>query len=379
MERLLRFPDELELLRESTRSFLERECAPRFGEWEAAGVVPREVWLKAGELGLLCPAAPTEYGGGGQTFLASTVIQEEITGLTLDCLGFTLHSDIVAPYLIAFGTEEQKRRWLPRMASGELIGALAITEPDGGSDVAALRTRAERRGDHFAITGSKCFISNGQLADLVIVAARSTGDAGHSGLSLFVLETADLPGFRRGRNLRKLGAHAQDTSELFFDEVRVPVANLLGQEGGGFRMMMQQLAQERLVMAIRSVAAAETALRLTTEYVKQRRAFGRTVFEFQNTRFELAAMRTDLMLNRTFIDRCTELHCAEKLDAVHAAMAKYAASEMQFSLMDRCLQLHGGWGYMAELPIARLWAESRVFRIAGGTTEIMKEVIGRSL
>jgi acyl-CoA dehydrogenase len=379
MERLLRFPDELELLRGSTQRFLERECAPKFEEWEVAGVVPRELWRKAGELGLLCPAAPAEYGGGGQTFLASTVIQEEITGLTFDCLGFTLHSDIVAPYLVAFGTEDQKRRWLPKMASGELIGALAITEPDGGSDVAALRTRAERRGDGFAITGSKCFISNGQLADLVIVAARSTGDAGHSGLSLFVVETADLPGFRRGRNLRKLGAHAQDTSELFFDDVRVPAANLLGQEGGGFRMLMQQLAQERLLMAIRSIAAAETALRLTTDYVKQRQAFGRTVFEFQNTRFELAAMRTELLLNRTFVDHCTQLHCAEKLDAVHAAMAKYAASEMQFRVMDRCLQLHGGWGYMAELPIARLWAESRVFRIAGGTTEIMKEVIGRSL
>jgi acyl-CoA dehydrogenase len=343
MERLLRFPDELELLRGSTRRFLERECAPKFEEWEVAGVVPRELWRKAGELGLLCPAAPAEYGGGGQTFLASTVIQEEITGLTFDCLGFTLHSDIVAPYLVAFGTEDQKRR------------------------------------DGFAITGSKCFISNGQLADLVIVATRSTGDAGHSGLSLFVVETADLPGFRRGRNLRKLGAHAQDTSELFFDDVRVPAANLLGQEGGGFRMLMQQLAQERLLMAIRSIAAAETALRLTTDYVKQRQAFGRTVFEFQNTRFELAAMRTELLLNRTFVDHCTQLHCAEKLDAVHAAMAKYAASEMQFRVMDRCLQLHGGWGYMAELPIARLWAESRVFRIAGGTTEIMKEVIGRSL
>lgn len=379
MERLLRFPDELELLRDSTRRFLEHECAPRFSEWEAAGVVPREIWKQAGALGLLCPAAPAMYGGGGQTFLASTVIQEEITGLTLDCLGFTLHSDIVAPYIVAFGSDEQKRRWLPRMASGELIGALAMTEPDGGSDVAALRTRAERQGDRFLITGSKCFISNGQLADLVIVAARSTGDTGHSGLSLFVLETAGLAGFRRGRNLRKLGAHAQDTSELFFDNVAVPAANLLGQEGSGFRMLMQQLAQERLLMAIRSVAAAETALRLTTDYVKQRRAFGRTVFDFQNTRFELAAMRTELMLNRTFVDRCTQLHCAGELDAVHAAMAKYAASEMQFSLMDRCLQLHGGWGYMADLPIARLWAESRVFRIAGGTTEIMKEVIGRSM
>jgi acyl-CoA dehydrogenase len=377
MKRLIEFTEDHLLLRDSACKFLERECAPHYAQWEADGQVSREVWARAGELGLLCPWLTPELGGSGQDFLASVVITEAVTGLGLDSLGYSLHSDIVAPYIAHFGTDEQRRRWLPRMARGELIGALAITEPAGGSDVAALSTRAERVGDTYVIAGSKCFISNGQMADLIIVAARTA--EGRDGLSLFVVETASTTGFRRGRTLRKLGAHAQDTSELFFDGAVVPAHHRLGSEGAGFRMLMEQLSQERLVMAIRSVAAAEMALRVTTAYVKDRRAFGKRIIDFQNSRFELAALQTAFEVCRCFVDRCIQEHCAGRLDAVHAAMAKYHASEMQFDLMDRCLQLHGGWGYMAELPIARLWAESRVFRIAGGTSEIMKEVIGRSL
>jgi alkylation response protein AidB-like acyl-CoA dehydrogenase len=379
MERLLEFSDEHILLRDNVRKFLERECVPHYPAWERAGVVPREIWRRAGELGFLCPMLDPELGGSGLDYLASVVIQEEVTGLVLDGLGFTLHSDIVVPYLQSFATPEQQRRWLPRMASGELIGALAITEPTAGSDVAGIRTRAERRSDRFVVNGSKVFISNGQLADLVVLAVRTGTTGTHRDLSLLVVETDQLKGFRRGRNLEKLGAHAQDTSELFFEDMEVPAKNLLGEDGGGFKMMMHHLAQERLVMAVRSIAASETALRLTTEYVRDRRAFGKTIFDFQNTRFELADLYTALATHRVFVDRCIQLHCAGRLDAAEAAMAKYATSEMQFRLMDRCLQLFGGWGYMTEYPIARLWAESRVFRIAGGTSEIMKEVIARSI
>src|SRR5512134_1699548 len=374
----LPYTDEHYAFRDTVRRFVEREVVPHHREWEKQGRVPRELWRKAGELGFLCPALPAEYGGGGGDFLLSTIVTEELCWAGATGPLFYLHSDIVAPYLIHYGSEDQKRKWLPRMATGETISGICMTEPGTGSDVAAIRTRARRDGDELVVSGQKIFISNGQIADLFIVAAKTDPDAGAKGVSLVLVE-ADRPGFARGRNLQKIGMHAQDTSELFFDEVRVPASNLLGAEGKGFGYLMQQLPQERLLVAIGAVAAAESAIRWTLDYVRDRKAFGAPLAEKQHVRFSLTEAHTEVTVGRTFLDHCIALHLEGRLDTATASMAKYWLSDMQNRVIDACLQLHGGYGYMWEYPIARAWADARVQRIYGGANEIMKEIIARKL
>jgi alkylation response protein AidB-like acyl-CoA dehydrogenase len=374
----LPYTDEHHAFRATVRRFVEREVVPHHREWEKQGRVPRELWRMAGELGFLCPALPAEYGGGGGDFLLSTIVTEELCWAGATGPLFYLHSDIVAPYLLHYGTEEQKRAWLPRMASGETISGICMTEPGAGSDVAAIRTRARRDGNELVISGQKIFISNGQIADLFLVAAKTDPDAGAKGVSLVLVES-DRPGFARGRNLEKIGMHAQDTSELFFDEVRVPVSNLLGAEGKGFGYLMSQLPQERLLVAIGAVAAAESAIKWTLDYVRDRKAFGASLAEKQHVRFALTEAHTEVTIGRTFLDHCIALHLEGKLDTATASMAKYWLSDMQNRVIDACLQLHGGYGYMWEYPIARAWADARVQRIYGGANEIMKEIIARKL
>ena len=374
----LPYTDEHHAFRETVRRFVEREVVPHHREWENQGRVPRELWRKAGELGFLCPALPAEYGGGGGDFLLSTIVTEELCWAGATGPLFYLHSDIVAPYLLHYGTEEQKRTWLPRMASGETISGICMTEPGAGSDVAAIRTRARRDGNELVISGQKIFISNGQIADLFLVAAKTDPEAGAKGVSLVLVES-DRPGFARGRNLEKIGMHAQDTSELFFDEVRVPASNLLGAEGKGFGYLMSQLPQERLLVAIGAVAAAESAIKWTLDYVRDRKAFGAPLAEKQHVRFALTEAHTEVTVGRTFLDHCIALHLEGKLDTATASMAKYWLSDMQNRVIDACLQLHGGYGYMWEYPIARAWADARVQRIYGGANEIMKEIIARKL
>ena len=367
-----------ELFRATVKRFIAEEVMPHHAEWEKAGQTPRELWLKAGEAGLLCCAIPTEYGGMGGDFLHTAVLIEEFAGAGATGPTFYLHSDIVAPYVLAFGTEAQKQHWLPRMASGEVIGALGMSEPSGGSDVQAMRTNARREGDDYVINGQKVFITNGHTADLLILACKTDPTARGKGVSLILIET-DRPGFKRGRKLEKLGCKAQDTAELFFDDLRVPVSNRLGGEGEGFAMLMTQLAQERLIQAIRGVACAESALRWTIDYVSQREMFGHTLADFQNTRFELADMHASTLMQRVFVDRCVELHLREELDATDAAAAKLVATNLQCQVLDRCLQLFGGWGYMWEYPITRAFADARMSRIGGGATEVMKQIIANSL
>jgi long-chain-acyl-CoA dehydrogenase len=340
--------------------------------------VPRELWEKAGAQGHLAHTVAEEYGGAGvDDFRFPAIFTEEQARVLASGPGFGVHSDIVVPYITSIGTEEQKQRWLPGMVAGTTIGAVAMTEPGTGSDLAAIRTKAVKDGDTYVISGSKTFITNGQLADLVIVVARTAEDP-HGGLSLLVVER-DMEGFERGRNLDKIGLKAQDTSELFFNDVRVPVQNLLGQEGAGFIYLMQNLPQERLVIAVMAVAAVRRAFEITMEYVKERTAFGRPIGSFQNSRLAMAEMATELEIAQVFLDRCiTELN-EKKLTADIAAMVKWWTTELQVNVMDRCLQLHGGYGYMKEYPISRMWVDSRVQTIYGGTTEIMKELIGRSL
>jgi len=378
----LPYTDEHRAFRETVRRFVEREVVPHHREWENQGRVPRELWRKAGELGFLCPALPAEYGGGGGDFLLSTIVTEELCWAGATGPLFYLHSDIVAPYLLHYGTEEQKRKWLPRMASGQTISGICMTEPGAGSDVAAIRTRAVRKsgrdGDDFVISGQKIFISNGQIADLFLVAAKTDPEAGAKGVSLVLVES-DRPGFARGRNLEKIGMHAQDTSELFFDEVRVPASNLLGAEGKGFGYLMSQLPQERLLVAIGAVAAAESAIKWTLDYVRDRKAFGAPLAEKQHVRFALTEAHTEVTIGRAFLDHCIALHLEGELDTATASMAKYWLSDMQNRVIDACLQLHGGYGYMWEYPIARAWADARVQRIYGGANEIMKEIIARKL
>ena len=374
----LPYTDEHHAFRETVHRFVEREVVPHHREWENQGQVPRELWRKAGELGFLCPALPAEYGGGGGDFLLSTIVTEELCWAGATGPLFYLHSDIVAPYLLHYGTEDQKRNWLPRMASGETISGICMTEPGAGSDVAAIRTRARRDGDELVISGQKIFISNGQIADLFLVAAKTDPEAGAKGVSLVLVES-DRPGFARGRNLEKIGMHAQDTSELFFDEVRVPASNLLGAEGKGFGYLMSQLPQERLLVAIGAVAAAESAIKWTLDYVRDRQAFGAPLAEKQHVRFALTEAHTEVTVGRTFLDHCIALHLEGKLDTATASMAKYWLSDMQNRVIDACLQLHGGYGYMWEYPIARAWADARVQRIYGGSNEIMKEIIARKL
>ncbi|GGX64359.1 acyl-CoA dehydrogenase family protein [Streptomyces hiroshimensis] len=373
------FTAEHEAFRETVRTFLTKEVAPHYEQWERDGIVSREAWRAAGRQGLLGLAVPEEYGGGGTgDFRYSAVLTEEFTRAGASGLAIGLHNDIVGPYLTGLATEEQKRRWLPGFCTGEIITAVAMTEPGAGSDLQGIRTAAEDRGDHWLLNGSKTFISNGILADLVVVVARTTPEGGAKGLSLLVVERG-MAGFERGRNLDKIGQKAQDTAELFFQDVRVPKENLLGTLNGGFVHLMTNLAQERMNIAVAGIAAAEHLLELTTGYVKEREAFGRPLAKLQHVRFEIAEMATECAVTRTFLDRCIAEHSAGTLDAVHASMAKWWATELQKRVADRCLQLHGGYGYMTEYPVAKAFTDGRIQTIYGGTTEIMKEIIGRSL
>jgi acyl-CoA dehydrogenase len=372
------FSEAHDIFRESAAKFYEREITPHREQWEKDGVISREAWRKAGEAGLLCPTVPEEYGGAGADRLYSAIVIEEQARAGASGPGFGLHSDIVAPYIYNYGSEEQKQEWLPKMVSGETIGAIAMTEPGTGSDLQAVKTTAVPDGNHLVVNGQKTFITNGQLADLVIVVTKTDASEGAKGTSLVLVE-GDREGFERGRNLDKIGLKAQDTSELFFNEVRVPRTNMLGGEGQGFYYLMQELAWERLQVAIGGIAAAEAALDYTIAYCKEREAFGRPIAKFQNTRFKLAEMQTEVQIGRVFVDRCMELVLENRLDVPTAAMAKYWISEMQCRVVDECLQLHGGYGYMWEYPIARAYADSRVQRIYAGTNEIMKELISRSI
>ncbi|MCP2166385.1 acyl-CoA dehydrogenase family protein [Goodfellowiella coeruleoviolacea] len=372
--------EDLDLLRELARSFLAREVAPNLWRWGEQGHVDRDLWTRAGAAGLLCLSIPEEYGGGGGTFAHEAVLIEEQARIGDSAFGTSVHSGIVAHYVNAHGTEEQKRRWLPGLASGELVGAIAMTEPGAGSDLRGISTRAVRDGADYRLTGAKTFISNGSQADLVIVVARTGGAPDAPELSLLVVETREAEGFSRGRVLDKVGLKGQDTAELFFDEVRVPSAHLLGgRPGQGFAQLMDQLPQERLIIAVSSVAAMEHALALTVEHVKQRTAFGRELMAFQNTRFTLAECATEAAVARSFVDDCVLRHLRGELDATGAAMAKWWASDRLCRVVDECVQLFGGYGYMTEYPIARAWTDARVQRIYGGTNEIMKEIIARSL
>jgi alkylation response protein AidB-like acyl-CoA dehydrogenase len=372
------FSSDHEMFRASVRGFIDQEIAPHHAQWEKDGAVSREVWRKAGAAGLLLANVPEAYGGGGADFGMSAVVMEELSRSGFTGPGFGLHSDIIAPYILHYGTEEQKRHFLPRMAKGEIIGAIAMTEPGTGSDLQGIKTSAVHKGNEIVLNGSKTFITNGQMADVVIVVAKTDPTKGAKGTSLILVERGRA-GFTRGRNLEKVGMKAQDTSELFFADVRLPPSNILGEEGKGFQYLMQELPQERLIIGIQAVAAMEAALEWTIDYTKQRKAFGKSISEFQNTRFKLAEIKTEVEIARVFTDRCLELHLQGKLDVVTAAMNKWWTSDMQCRVMDECVQLFGGYGYMWEYPIARAYADARVQKIYGGTNEIMKELIAREL
>jgi alkylation response protein AidB-like acyl-CoA dehydrogenase len=375
------FDDEHELFRDSVRRFIASELAPRNEAWERAGIVDRDMFRSAGKHGFLGMGVPTEYGGGGvDDFRYNLVIGEEVqrAGINAAGLGWTLHNDICLPYFMSLSDEEQKVRWLPGICSGELITAIAMTEPGIGSDLASMATTAVRDGDHYVVNGSKTFITNGINADLVVTAVKTDPSERHRGMSLVVVERG-TEGFERGRNLDKIGMHAQDTAELFFTDMRVPLANRLGEEGEGFRYLVTNLPQERLSIAATGVAAARAAFEQTLAYVTERQAFGQPVGAFQNTRFRMAEMATEIELGQTFVDRCVLALNAGELTAEEASMAKWWCTELQGRVVDACVQLHGGYGYMAEFPVARAYADARVTRIYGGTTEIMKEIIGRNL
>ncbi|MFF2650323.1 acyl-CoA dehydrogenase family protein [Streptomyces sp. NPDC058045] len=373
------FTAEHDAFRETVRTYLAKEVLPYYEQWEKDGIVSRAAWLAAGRQGLLGLAVPEEYGGGGNPdFRYSAVLAEEFTRAGAPGFAIGLHNDIIGPYLTSLTTEEQKRRWLPGFCSGETITAIAMTEPGAGSDLQGIRTRAEDRGDHWLLNGAKTFISNGILADLVVVVARTTPEGGAHGLSLLVVERG-TPGFERGRNLGKIGQKSQDTAELSFTDVRVPKENLLGELNGAFGHLMTNLAQERIAIAVAGIAAAEHLLEITIRYVKEREAFGRPLAKHQHIRFEIAELATECAVTRSFLDRCIEDHAEGRLNAVHASMAKWWATELQKRAADRCLQLHGGYGYMNEYPVAKAFTDGRVQTIYGGTTEIMKEIIGRSL
>ena len=371
--------EEHEMLRDGAARFLESKFVPELERWISEGMVDREAWVQAGEAGLLCASVPEEYGGPGGTFAHEAVIIEELEYAGIG-LNFTnaVHSTIVAHYILNYGSEEQKQRWLPKMVTGELVGAIAMSEPGTGSDLQAVKTTAERDGDDWIINGQKTFISNGQLCDLVVVVCKTAKDQGAKGISLFVVE-CDSEGFTRGSNFSKIGIKASDTSELFFDNVRVPASSLLGEEGSGFVQMMQQLPQERLCLAVGAVAAMEKAVKLTTEYVKERKAFGAPLIKLQNTRFVLAECKTEATVARVFLDECIQRHLHGKLDNETASMAKWWLTERQNVNISKCLQLFGGYGYMTEYPISRMFTDARVQMIFGGANEIMKEIIGRGL
>ncbi|MFF1904978.1 acyl-CoA dehydrogenase family protein [Kitasatospora sp. NPDC058218] len=373
------YTEEHEDFRATVRSFLAKEVLPHYDRWERAGIVDRSAWLAAGRQGLLGLAVPEEYGGGGAAdFRYAAVLAEEFARAGASGLALGLHNDIIGPYFTSLATDEQKRRWLPGFCSGELVTAIAMTEPGTGSDLQGIRTHAVDQGDHYLLNGAKTFISNGILADLVVVVARTTPEGGSRGLSLLVVERG-MPGFERGRNLDKIGQKAQDTAELFFEDVRVPKANLLGGEHQGFLHLMQNLAQERLTIAAAAIAGAEYLVEITTDYVKQREAFGRPLAKLQHVRFEIAEMATEAAVTRAFVDRCITEHNRYALTPADASMAKWWATELQKRTADRCLQLHGGYGYMTEYPVARAFTDGRIQTIYGGTTEIMKEIVGRSL
>ncbi|MGI5129706.1 acyl-CoA dehydrogenase family protein [Pseudonocardia sp. CA-107938] len=378
MERNI-FDAEHVAFRDLARTFVAKEITPFHEQWEVDGQVSREVWLAAGKAGLLGTDVPEEFGGGGtDDFRYNAILTEELTAAGASGPGFPLQNDVVAPYLLRLATDEQKQRWLPGFCSGEIITAIAMTEPGTGSDLQGIQTTARRDGSDWVLNGSKTFITNGIMADLVIVVAKTDPEAGSRGFSLLVVERG-MPGFERGRRLKKVGLKAQDTAELSFTDVRVPAANVLGELGQGFVYLMQNLPQERLSIAVAAAAGTEYALRTTLEYVKERKAFGKPVAAFQNTRFELAEMDTEASITREFVDRCISEHVAGRLSVQDAAKAKWWASDVLKRVVDRCVQLHGGYGYMLEYPIARAFVDSRVQSIFGGTNEIMKEIIGRSL
>lgn len=371
--------DDTRVFRKTVRGFIAKEFLSQQARWDEQGRPDEEAWRKAGQVGLLLPDVCEEYGGGGGTFAHEAVVIEELAQAGVHS-GFGVQS-IVAHYILAYGSEEQRRRWLPRMAAGKLIGAIGMTEPDAGSDVQAIKTTARKEGDEYVVNGSKTFITNGSQANLLCLAVRTGGAApGPRALSLLVLETNDLAGYRVGRSLQKIGRHSQDTAELFFDEVRVPTGNLLGSgEGRGLFQMMDQLSYERLSVAVSAVAAAERAVDITTRYVKERRAFGKPLIELQNTRFKLAECKTNVHIGRVFVDTCVQQFIAGRLDSITAAMVKYWLTDCQCRVMDECVQLHGGYGYMQEYPIARMWVDSRIQKIYAGSNEIMKEIVGSSL
>ena len=371
--------EDINIFRDAVYGFYARECAPHSAQWRKDGIVARDTWNKAGAMGLLCASTPEEYGGAGGDYRHEMIIMEELHRAGVDGFGISLHNAIVAPYILRYGTEEQKRKWLPKMATGEFVGAIAMTEPGTGSDLQNIRTTAKKSGNGYVLNGAKTFITNGGTANLIIVVAK-TGEEGAKGVSLMVVETDGAEGFKRGRNLDKIGNHAQDTSELFFDDVELPADALLGtEEGRGFYQLMEQLPQERLNIAVQAVAAMEHALRETIAYVKDRQAFGKPLIAFQNTQFKLAECKTKATVAKTFTYHCAERLLAGQLDATTASMAKYWVSEVEGEIMDECLQLFGGYGYMEEYPIARMFTDARVQRIYGGTNEIMKLLIARSL
>lgn len=372
------FREDHEQFRTQVRRFVEREIFPFHADWEKAGYVPREAWLKAGQEGLLLCAIPEEYGGGGGDFGHAIVVIEELMRHVATGPGFPLHSDIVAPYIATYGSNTQKGEWLPRMARGEVIGAVAMTEPGIGSDLKAVRTTARREGDHYVLTGQKTFITNGLNCDLVIVVCKTDPQAGTRGISLLLVEASSV-GFSKSAPLEKIGLKAQDTCQLFFDNVRVPVTNLLGEEGAGFGYLIQQLPQERLMIAVRSPVVMEQMLEETIAYTRDRTAFGKPVFDLQNTRFTLADAKVKTTACRLFVDHCIDLHLKGALSPEMAAMVKLHATEVQGEVVDSLLQLYGGYGFMQEYPIARAFVDSRVQRIYGGTSEIMREIIGRNL
>lgn len=372
--------DELALFEDEVAKFFKRELAPHVEKWREQGCVDRWAWEKAGEAGLLCMSMPEEYGGAGGNFAHEQIFCEQQVRAGVEGFGAGLHNCIVAPYILHYGTEEQKKRWLPRMAKGELIGAIAMTEPGTGSDLQGVKTTAIKDGNQYVVNGQKTFITNGQTANLIIVVAKTDPSEGAKGVSLMVVETDEVDGFRRGRNLKKLGNKAQDTSELFFDDVKIPTENLLGpEEGQGFIQLMQQLPQERQQIAVIAMAAIERALELTIDYVKERHAFGRPIMAFQNTQFVLAECKAKATMARVFVDYCTEQLIAGKLDPATASMSKMLLTDLENEIIDECLQLFGGYGYMDEYPISRMYADARVQRIYGGTNEIMKLLIARSL
>ena len=368
-----------EIFRETVRRFLDQHVAPHYQQWEEEHEIPRDFWLKAGEAGLLCPGVPEQYGGAGADYLFNAIVNEEITrnGFT-GLAGISVHSDIVVPYLVRFGSEDQKRDWLPRMISGEVVTSIGMTEPDAGSDLQSIRTHAELDGNHYVINGQKAFTSNSFYGDMVLTAVKTDRDQGAKGISLVIVET-DRGGLSRGKKTHKMGLHAMDQGELFFEDVRVPTTHMVGEEGRGFEYMMENLPQERIAIAVSSMGHAEAALAWTIDFVKDRKAFGKTVMDFQNTQFRLAELKTEVTIGRVFVDHCLALHVEEKLDTATASMAKYWLSELQGRVIDQCVQLHGGAGYMWEYPIARAYVDARASRIYGGTNEIMKLIIARTL